>query len=54
MPALTLTRLNGHYPVFAAFKPPFRTVQLLGHSERSVSTFSERQVSGSVRELLNG
>jgi hypothetical protein len=32
MPALTLTRLYGHYPVFAAFKLPFRTVE---HGRRS-------------------
>ncbi len=31
MPALTLTRLKGNYPVFAAFKLPFRTVQRSGH-----------------------
>lgn len=29
MPALTLTRLKGNYPVFAAFKLPFRTVSVI-------------------------
>ena len=33
MPALTLTCLKGNYPVFAAFKLPFRTVRHRSHCE---------------------
>lgn len=46
MPALTLARLNGYYPVFAAFELPFRTVRNPGHffvaATLRTSTWSSR------------